>query len=118
MNCCLTHHSIQSVPKAATEDQGRPEVTIAVACNLADGVVMGVDSAITIHGIVKLPDGGQQSGIMKVYNDAEKLFPLFDLPVGIASFGLAQLELRTIQSYVREFEHNQSQEEVDDRINQ
>jgi hypothetical protein len=88
-------------------------MTIAVGCNLSDGVVMGVDSAITISGKVNTPQG-EQEGVLKVYNDARKLFPLFDLPIGIATYGVAQLELRTIESYVREFEHENDIDKVKD----
>lgn len=86
-------------------------MTIAVACNLADGVVMGADSAITIHGAVETPTG-KQEGIVKVYNDAEKLFQLYELSVGVVTYGVAQLNLRTIDSYIREFEHEHSPKEV------
>lgn len=81
-------------------------MTIAVACCLADGVVMGADSAITIHGTIESSDGQPQTGVLQVYGDAEKLFPLFDnLSVAIVTYGLAQLGKRTIQSYIREFEN-------------
>ena len=80
-------------------------MTIAVACCLADGVVMGADSAITIHGTIESPNG-LQSGVLKVYGDAEKLFPLFDLSVSMVTYGLAQLGKRTIQSFIREFENH------------
>lgn len=80
-------------------------MTIAVACCLADGVVMGADSAITIHGTIESPNG-PQSGVLKVYGDAEKLFPLFDLSVSIVTYGLAQLGKRTLQSFIREFENH------------
>ena len=86
-------------------------MTIAVACNLADGVIMGVDSALTIHGTINTP-AGPQDGIVKVYNDAEKLFPLYELPIGIVTYGVAILNLRTIDSYIREFEHKHDKEEV------
>jgi len=84
-------------------------VTIAVACNLADGVVMGTDSAVTIQGTYR-----GQEGVLKVYNDAEKLFRLHELPIAIATYGLSQLNLRTIESYIREFEHVYPEEEVVD----
>jgi hypothetical protein len=32
-------------------------MTIAVACNLADGIVLGVDSAVTMTGSVMGPKG-------------------------------------------------------------
>lgn len=78
-------------------------MTIAIACNLADGIVMGADSALTLSGTVETPNGTQE-GILKVYNDAEKLFSLYGWPVGIVTYGVALLNHRTIQSYIREFE--------------
>ena len=50
-------------------------MTIAVACCLADGVVMGADSAITIHSTIESPDGPPQSGVLKVYGDDIDFFP-------------------------------------------
>jgi integrase len=65
-------------------------VTVAVACNLSDGVALAVDSAVT------LPDG--TGGIAKVYENAQKLFQLGDRPIGIAVFGLER-EPSTVRSY-------------------
>lgn len=70
-------------------------MTIAVSCCLADGAIVGADSAITLSS---------EHGILKVYNDAEKIFPLFDLRVGLVAYGLAALGARTIKSYALEFE--------------
>jgi hypothetical protein len=57
-------------------------MSVAVACNLSDGVIVGVDSAITI---------GDAAAPAKVYEDADKLFGLGDLPIGIAFYGMAAL---------------------------
>ncbi|HLL61242.1 MAG TPA: hypothetical protein VK338_05975 [Candidatus Nitrosocosmicus sp.] len=78
-------------------------MSIVVTCNLADGVIVGTDSAVTIEGQVSTPVG-LQTGILKVYNHSEKLFQLEDLPVAIASYGLGSLGDRSIGSYVKEFE--------------
>ncbi len=85
-------------------------MTIAVCCTLADGVVLGTDSAITVMGTTQTPKG-PQSGVLKVYNEAEKVFGFhideakdLRLPVGFVTFGLAVLGNRTIESFVREFE--------------
>lgn len=67
-------------------------MTVAVSCNLADGVVLGVDSAVTI------------GNVLKVYENAEKLFQLGEKPIGIATFGIGALGTRGIGSYIREFE--------------
>lgn len=71
-------------------------MTVAVACNLAEGVILGVDSAITMNDA--------QGNVVKVYENATKLFQLGDKPIGIAMFGLGALGNRNIGTYVREFE--------------
>jgi len=82
-------------------------MSIAISCNLSDGVVLGVDSAITLQGSAQTPDGKTVQGVLKVYKNAEKLFPLCDLPVAVATFGLGMLGTRTLESYVRQFEQEQ-----------
>jgi hypothetical protein len=42
-------------------------------------------------------------GVLKVYEDADKLFPLGSRPIGIANFGNAMIGNRTIGNYLREF---------------
>jgi len=70
-------------------------MSVAVSCNISDGVVLGVDSA----AVLPVPHG-----VLKVYENAEKLFQLGNLPVGVAIFGLAGLGTRSVGSYLREFE--------------
>lgn len=71
-------------------------LTVAVSCNLSEGVILGVDSAVTVWN--------PQGGVVKVYENAEKLFQLAQKPVGIAAFGIGALGARNIGSYIREFE--------------
>lgn len=71
-------------------------MTVAVACNLPEGVVLGVDSAVTLNN--------QKGQVVKVYENAEKLFQLGSRPVGIAAYGMGSLGARNVGSYVREFE--------------
>lgn len=71
-------------------------MTVAVACNLAEGVVLGVDSAVTMTN--------QQRQVIKTFEHAVKLFQLGEKPVGIATFGMGAIGNRIIGSYVREFE--------------
>ena len=70
-------------------------MSICVAFNLSDGVVIAVDSATTITY--------SSGSISRVFLDAEKLFQLGDLKVGIATYGVAALKGRTIGSFIREF---------------
>lgn len=76
-------------------------MTIAVACNLADGVVIGTDSAVTIE------KPGSQS---RVYSDGIKVFTVKDRPLGMATWGLASIEGRTIRSYIVEFETTRAEQ--------
>lgn len=70
-------------------------MTVAISCNLSDGVILGVDSAVTV---------ATTGGIAKVYEHAQKLLQIQDKPIGVAVFGLANIRERTIGSYLREFE--------------
>src|SRR5580658_6143181 len=70
-------------------------VSVAVLLNLSDGLILGVDSAVTVF---------DSNGISKVFEESDKLFQLAGLRIGIATFGVAGLEGRTIGSFIREFE--------------
>ena len=48
-------------------------MSIAIVCNLSDGVIFGADSAITVTASVKAPDP-HLGLVAKVYNEAEKVF--------------------------------------------
>lgn len=63
--------------------------------NLSDGVVMAVDSATTMFS--------GPGAISKVFLNADKLFQLGKLRVGIATYGVAALHGRTIGSFISEF---------------
>jgi hypothetical protein len=69
-------------------------MSVAVLCNLSDGLIIGVDSAVTV---------ADAEGIRKVFDDGEKLFQLAD-KIGVATYGLGGLEGRSIGSFIREFE--------------
>ena len=70
-------------------------MSVAVSCNLSDGVILGVDSSVTLT---------TAGGVVKTYENAEKLFQLGDRPIGVAAFGIGALGERSIGSYIREFE--------------
>ena len=91
-------------------DEARDEVamSVVVSVNLADGVILGVDSAITLPGPPPipgqpLPPNVMHGGVLKVYEGADKLFPLGNLPVGIATYGTAVVGNRTVGNYIRQF---------------
>jgi hypothetical protein len=72
-------------------------MSVAVSCNLPEGDILGVDSALTVSSQVDGKD------LVKVYENAEKLFAFRDLPVGIAANGAASIGARSIGSYLQEF---------------
>lgn len=83
-------------------------MSVVVSSNLPDGVVLGADSAITLPGPPPvagqpLPPNVMHGGVLKVYEDADKLFSLGTRPVGIATFGTAIIGNRTVGNYLREF---------------
>jgi hypothetical protein len=76
-------------------------MSIAVVCNVPDGVVIGADSAITVAG---------PHGVFKVFEDAEKVFALRHGGTGLeecyaaaATYGLGLIGTRTVEAYVRDF---------------
>lgn len=83
-------------------------MSVAVSCNLPDGVILGVDSAVTVPG-------GDNS-VLKVYENAQKIFQLGDLPIGIASYGLAALDNRSLGSYLSEFENDVLRKKLRNRL--
>ena len=84
-------------PGAPCAVRSPPSMSVAIACNLSDGVVLAVDSAVTVAD----PAG---AGVAKIYENAQKLFQLGERPIGVAVYGVGTIGSRTIGSYVREFE--------------
>lgn len=71
-----------------------------VACvKVQDGIALGCDSATQISGM----DQHGNIGILKVYQNAIKLFHLPNLPVGILSYGIGNIEKKSIRTLIREF---------------
>jgi hypothetical protein len=88
-------------------------MSIVVTCNLSDGLVLGADSAITISGTAQDANGNVSMGVLKVYQNAQKIHPIFDLPVGVLSFGLGYLGNRSIESFVSEFETTTTKDDLE-----
>lgn len=63
-------------------------MSVAVLANLSDGLIIGVDSAVTYS---------DADGIQTVFEDGEKLFHLAG-KLGVATFGVGGLEGRSIGS--------------------
>src|SRR5258705_11642407 len=75
-------------------------MSVAVSCNLSDGVILGVDSAVTLPG---------PAGVLKNLRKCREAFQLGDKPIGAAFFGLGSFGTRGMGSYLRQF-HSQNRE--------
>jgi len=53
-------------------------MTVAISCNLSEGVVLGVDSAVTVAA----------GNHYKIWEHAQKLFQMGERPIGAAIYGL------------------------------
>ena len=92
-------------------------MSVAVVVKVSEGVVLAADSAAALHGRIAGP-GGVQQGVVKTYYNAKKLMRIGDFPVGVLTWGQAYIGARTIESLVREWEHNegwQSQKQYQER---
>lgn len=74
-----------------------------VACvKVYDGIALGADSATQITG--RDPSGNVV--VLKVYQNARKLFQFQQLPVGILTYGIGNLGNKSIETLLREYNGN------------
>ena len=78
-------------------------MSIVVAVRVSEGLVMATDSASTLA--LQNPEG--QTGVVKIYNHANKLLQLKDYPIGVAAWGSGNLGARTISSLIEEYANRQ-----------
>ena len=88
-------------------------MSVAIVVKVSEGLVLGADSAATISGRVEGPQGVQE-GVLKTYYNARKLLQVGNLPIGVLTWGMGQIGLRTIESLVREWEHEQYWQSIED----
>jgi len=78
----------------------RDMMTIAISIKVNDGIVLAADSASTIMG--QGPTGN--SGVINVYNNANKLFNLYKgLPVGAITWGSGSIGKASISTMAKDF---------------
>ena len=77
-------------------------MSIVIYVKVSEGIVLAADSAATIAGEVVGPDGKRQAGVLKVFYNSTKLSQILNLPVGVLTWGLSQLEMRTISSLIEQ----------------
>ena len=80
-------------------------MSIMCTVYVPDGIVLAADSRMTGNIMLKTPDGKtQQQGMFSISDNAQKVFLLGKVRVGVASCGAAVLENKTISDYLRIFE--------------
>ena len=82
-------------------------MTICVSVKTRDGVVLGTDSMSTVR------TGSAEEGFQtKTYRNARKLFQVSQLPIGVFSYGLANIGNRTVASLIHEYLADNSETSV------
>lgn len=75
-------------------------MTICASVKVRDGLVLGTDSMSQIYGQV------QENGpveFLKSYSNANKLFKVKDVSVGVMSYGIGNIGNRSIQGLISDF---------------
>jgi hypothetical protein len=71
-----------------------------VACvKVHDGIILGAESMTQIWGT----DGKGNTGVTKTYENAQKLYQMANLPIGIMTYGSGNIGPRSIGSFIAEF---------------
>jgi hypothetical protein len=85
-------------------------VTIAINLKINDGLVLAADSASTLLGAS--PMGG--AGVVKVYNNANKIFNLHKgLPIGAITWGAGNIGLASISTLAKDLRNRLAGEDRD-----
>lgn len=73
-------------------------MSIVATVKVYDGIVLGAESMTQLTAVIN----GQQQ-VIKSYENAQKLFHVADLPIGILTYGIGNIGRRSIESFVHEF---------------
>ena len=73
-------------------------MSIVATVKVYDGIVLGAESMTQLTAVI---DGKQQ--LIKSYENAQKLFHIGDLPIGLLTYGVGNIGRRSIESFVHEF---------------
>ena len=88
-------------------------MSVGIVVKVSEGLVLGADSAATVHGRIEGPDGIQE-GVVKTYYNARKLLQIGDFPIGLFTWGQPYIGARTVESLVREWEHDRRWQSLDE----
>jgi hypothetical protein len=88
-------------------------MTICVSVNVAEGLVFAADSQVTLTRSQTLADGQITTSVYQTFNYANKITHFKNYPIGVMSWGLANLQQRSIQSLILELENEYASLEED-----
>jgi len=74
-------------------------MSIVVSVKVRDGIVLGADSTTQIY----LKDQQGRVGVAKTYSNAQKLFQISDLKMGVMAYGAGNIGNRSAQGWLRDF---------------
>src|SRR6056297_3078938 len=74
-------------------------MSVSIAIKVSDGLVLASDSATSIA----VTDKQGNTGIAKVYENADKIAQIGNCPVGVTTWGVGSLQSKTITRLVEEF---------------
>lgn len=77
-------------------------MSVSIAIKVSDGLVLASDSSTTIA----VTDDEGNTGIAKVYENANKIAQINSCPVGVLTWGVGSLQSKTITRLVEEFGEN------------
>ena len=76
-------------------------MSIVASVKVYDGIVLGADSMTQV--MTTTIDNKLQIGVLKTYSNANKIFRIKDLSMGILTYGAGNIGRRSIESYLLEF---------------
>ena len=74
-------------------------MTICAGVKVREGLILGTDSMTQIWG----QDQSGNLGVIKTYANAQKLFQVAALPIGLMTYGIGNLGPRSIQGLINDF---------------
>jgi len=80
-------------------------MSVVIVVKVSEGLVLAADSAATLMGRV-IGAGTEQGSVLKTFYNAQKVLQIGDLPIGVLTWGQAFVGSRTLESLVREWEHD------------
>jgi hypothetical protein len=77
-------------------------MSVVATVKVYDGIVLGAESMTQLTAVIN----GQQQ-LIKAYENAQKLFHIGELPIGLLTYGIGNIGRRSIESFVHEFSRDE-----------